>query len=472
MTRITSPIDGAAIADVVDTTVDELDAHFDRAAAAFESWRRLSPSQRGRHLFEVARIIRSRIDAIAELETANVGKLIADTRREAERAAACFEYYGGYADKALGTTVPVDERFHVFTTREPHGVVAGIVPWNAPFIFAAKKIAPAIAFGNTVVLKPALETPMTALLLVEIMAEAGIPEGVAQVVCGGPDVGAAMVEHPHTALVVFTGSDRAGSAVGSTAAARFVPSALELGGKSPQIVYADADLDAAVGGIVEGFAGSCGQMCIAGSRLLVEESVRDAVLDRLVERVEALRVGDPHDPATEVGPQVTATQAAKTRDFIAAGGEAGRLLAAASVPTAPELAGGNWVSPTVFGDVPADSQVARDEVFGPVLTVDTFEDRDDALRRAHDTEFGLAAGVWTGDVGRALSTARDLRVGTIWVNTYRILNDAVPFGGLGRSGYGRENGTEAPLLYTWPKSVWVSTTPGVPPSYRKHPRDS
>jgi acyl-CoA reductase-like NAD-dependent aldehyde dehydrogenase len=467
MTAITSPIDGSRLADVADTAPAALEQMFDLAMAAWDDWRRITPADRGRFLFETARIIRSRVDEIAALETANCGKLIADTRREVLRAAACFEYYGGYADKVTGTTVPVDIRFHTYTTREPYGVVVGIVPWNAPFIFAAKKIAPAIAFGNSVLLKPALETPLTARLLGEILAEAGTPPGVAQIVCGGADVGAAMVSHAHTALVVFTGSDRGGAAVGAAAAQRFVPTALELGGKSPQIVFADADLDAAVDGIVEGFAGSCGQMCIAGSRLLVDAVIRREVTERLAERVGTLRVGDPRDPATQVGPQATAAQAAKTRDFIAEGTRSGTLVAEAEVPSGPSLVGGNWVAPTVFADLPTDSRVVRDEIFGPVLTVESFDHPDDALRMAHATDFGLAAGVWTSDVGRALGTARELRVGTIWVNTYRILNDAVPFGGIGRSGYGRENGTEAPGLYTWPKSVWISTEPGVPPSYRK-----
>ncbi|MEO6158517.1 MAG: aldehyde dehydrogenase family protein, partial [Ilumatobacteraceae bacterium] len=373
----------------------------------------------------------------------------------------------GYADKATGTTVPVDPQFHTYTTREPHGVVAGIVPWNAPFIFAAKKIAPALAFGNVVVLKPALETPLTALLLIEILAEAGLPPGVAQVACGDAALGAAMVTHPQTSLVVFTGSDRAGAAVGSAAAARFVPSVLELGGKSPQIVFADADVEAAVDGIVEGFAGSCGQMCIAGSRLLVDAAISGEVIDRVAARVNGLRVGDPRDPGTQVGPQATAAQAAKTLEFIVDGTRQGTLLASAKTPSSPELAGGSWVAPTVFTDLLEDSRLLRDEIFGPVLTVETFDHEDAALTRAHATEFGLAAGVWTSDVGRALTIARELRVGTIWINTYRILNDAVPFGGVGRSGYGRENGTEAQLLYTWTKSVWVSLRPGVPASYKK-----
>ncbi len=467
--EVTSPIDGSTIATIELHDESSLDAVVARAVAAADRWRRTPPRERAALLFAVARRIREELDDIAELETRNCGKLLADTRREVERAARCFEYYGGYADKVTGTVVPVGDGFHTYTTREPYGVVAGIVPWNAPFVFAAKKIAPALAFGNVSILKPALETPLTAMRLGELLDECGAPPGVAQVVGGGPDVGRGLVADPRVDLVVFTGSDGAGRHVGATAAERLVPSALELGGKSPQLVFADADLDAAAAGVVEGFAGSCGQMCIAGSRLFVERSVHDEFVDRLVARVAALRVGDPRLASSQVGPQATAAQAAKTREYVADAKRSGRVLAETPLEVPDDLTAGNWVAPVAFADLPVDHRAVRDEIFGPVLSVAAFDDADEALALAHDTEFGLAAGLWTGDIGRAHRLASDLRVGTVWVNTYRILDDMVPFGGVGQSGYGRENGTEAPALYTWAKSVWVSVEPGVPQPYRKDP---
>lgn len=472
MTAVLSPITGEVIEDVAATTPRGLDAVLRAAEAAAPHWRAVPASERGRLLVEIGRRMRARAAEIAELETLNTGKLPADTRREADRAAACFEYYGGWADKAHGTVVPVPGPFHTYTTREPYGVVAGIIPWNVPYFFAAKKIAPALAFGNAVVLKPAAETPLTALLLGrivgEVLAEAGHPAGVAQVVHGGGDLGRALVEDPRVRLVVFTGSDATGARVGAAAAAHFAPSALELGGKSPQLVFADADLDAAAAGVVEGFTGSCGQMCIAGSRLYVQREVFPDVLERVARRVGELRVGDPRAAGTQVGPQVTAAQAAKTRAFVDGGTARGaRVVAQAGTPAEPELAGGNWVAPTVFTGVPAGDPLLTEEVFGPVLCAEPFDDEDDAVRLAHDTRFGLGAGVWTGDPGRAHRLADALRVGTVWVNTYRILSDMVPFGGVGASGYGREGGTDAVHLYTWTKSVWLSTSPGVPAGYRK-----
>ncbi|MFI2664209.1 aldehyde dehydrogenase family protein [Micromonospora carbonacea] len=472
MSLIRSPITGDAIREVADVTPAGLDDAFDAARAAAPVWRAVPPTERGRLLVEVGRRMRARIDEVAELETLNTGKLVADTRREAERAAGCFEYYGGYADKVVGSVIPVPGPFHTYTLREPYGVVAGIIPWNVPYFFAAKKIAPALAFGNVSLLKPAQETPLTALLLGEIVAEvlagAGLPGGIVQVLAGGGELGRALVSDPRTDMVVFTGSARTGAAVGSAAAAHFAPAALELGGKSPQLVFADADLDAAVAGVVEGIVGSCGQMCIAGSRLYVQAAVYPQFLDRLADRVRGLRVGDPRMAGTQVGPQVTQAQADKTGEYIARGqADGGRLIAQAELPTAPELAGGYWVPPTVLADVDPKSPLLQEEVFGPVLAVDRFTDEVDAVELAHRTRFGLAAGVWTGDPGRAHRMAAALRVGTVWVNTYRILSDLVPFGGVGHSGYGREGGADAVGLYTWTKSVWLATDPGVPSTYGK-----
>ena len=467
MSSIYSPITGEVVAEIADATLADVDNALERATASFEKWRKVTPSARGRILIKVGQLIRENADEISALETLNTGKRLADTKREAIRAAECFEYYGGYADKVVGTVVPVPGDFHAYTEREPYGVVVGIIPWNVPFFFAAKKIAPAIAFGNVSVLKPALETPLTALKLQEILLQAGIEEGVVQVLTGGSEIGKKLVSDHRTKLVVFTGSDKSGAAVGSAAAAHFAPAALELGGKSAQLVFADADLNAALDGVVEGITGSCGQMCIAGSRLYVEEKISADFIAGIKKRFDALVVGDPREKQTQVGPQVTALQAAKTLEYIEiAKQDGGKVLSSTQLNLASQISKGFFVPPTAFTDLPNSSLSVQEEIFGPVLSISTFKNEEDALLKAHDTHFGLAAGVWTSDSSRAHRMAAELRVGNIWVNTYRILSDLMPFGGVGSSGYGREGGTDAPNLYTWTKSVWISKTPGLPSGYR------
>lgn len=468
MSKIYTPITGAVIAEIPDATLAQVDDALDLATQAFKSWRNTAAGERGRILVKVGALIRENVTEIAELESLNTGKRIADTTREVLRAAECFEYYGGYADKVIGTVVPVPGEFHAYTEREPYGVVVGIIPWNVPFFFAAKKIAPAIAFGNTSILKPALETPLSALKLQEILDLAGVPKGVAQVITGGSDVGKKLVSDLRTKLVVFTGSDKSGAAVGASAAAHFAPSALELGGKSAQLVFADADLDAALDGVVEGITGSCGQMCIAGSRLFVQESIAKEFIAKIKVRFESLIVGDPRDVKTQVGPQVTQVQAAKTLEYIEiAKRDGGEVIASTKLGLTGELASGYFVPPTAFVNLPRTSLSVQEEIFGPVLVISTFTDEADALAKASDSNFGLAAGIWTSDIGCAHRLASDLRVGNIWVNTYRVLSDLMPFGGVGNSGYGREGGTDAPNLYTWSKSVWIAKSPGLPAKYRE-----
>ncbi|WCN78667.1 aldehyde dehydrogenase family protein [Micromonospora sp. LH3U1] len=465
MVDVVSPIDARVLTRVASTSPAEVDAAVRAARAAQPAWARRTGSDRGRILHAVADLIEARLDELAETETRNTGKILSDTRREVRRAAGSFRYYAGWADQVRGETIPVGPEYHTYTVPEPHGVVAGVIPWNVPFFFAAKKIAPALAFGNACVLKPAEETPLTALRLGELLTEAGLPDGLVRVLPGGRETGAALVSHPDVDLIVFTGHHETGKAIARAAAANLTPVALELGGKSPQILFPDADLDRAVDAVILGVFASCGQMCIAGSRLVLHESIYDEVLDRVAERVRALRVGDPFDEQTDLGPQITAAQRDKTVAFIAESTGAGRLVAQAALPDTERLRNGFYVAPTVFDRLDDDARLLREEVFGPILAVSSFRDDAEALRLANDTEFGLAAGVWTADIARAHRFAGQVRAGTVWINTYRVLSDLVPFGGVGLSGYGRENGTEAARLYLRPKSVWTSLASGTPQGY-------
>ncbi|MFI7078562.1 aldehyde dehydrogenase family protein [Micromonospora sp. NPDC049903] len=465
MAEVVSPIDARVLARVAPAAPEEVHAAVRAARAAQPAWARRTGSERGRILHAVADLIEAAVEELAEIETRNTGKILSDTRREVRRAAGSFRYYAGWAEQVRGETIPVGVEYHTYTVPEPHGVVAGVIPWNVPFFFAAKKIAPALAFGNACLLKPAEETPLTALRLAGLLAEAGVPEELVAVLPGGRETGAALVSHPDVDLIVFTGHHDTGKAIARAAAEHLTPVALELGGKSPQVVFGDADLDRAVDAVVLGVFASCGQMCIAGSRLVVHESVYDEVLDRVAERVRGLRVGDPFDDDTDLGPQITSAQRDKTAQFIAETRSAGRLVAQAALPDDERLRDGFYVPPTVFDRLDAQARLLREEVFGPVLAVSSFRDDAEALRLADDTDFGLAAGVWTADIARAHRFAGQVRAGTVWINTYRVLSDLVPFGGVGLSGYGRENGTEAARLYLRPKSVWTSLTAGTPQGY-------
>ncbi|MFF0718137.1 aldehyde dehydrogenase family protein [Micromonospora sp. NPDC003816] len=465
MAEVVSPIDARVLARVAPASPDEVHAAVRAARAAQPAWARRTGSERGRILHAVADLIEAAVEELAEIETRNTGKILSDTRREVRRAAGSFRYYAGWAEQVRGETIPVGVEYHTYTVPEPHGVVAGVIPWNVPFFFAAKKIAPALAFGNACLLKPAEETPLTALRLAGLLTEAGVPEDLVAVLPGGRETGAALVSHPDVDLIVFTGHHDTGKAIARAAAEHLTPVALELGGKSPQVIFGDADLDRAVDAVVLGVFASCGQMCIAGSRLVVHESVYDEVLDRIAERVRGLRVGDPFDDDTDLGPQITSAQRDKTAQFIAETRAAGRLVAQAALPDDERLRDGFYVPPTVFDRLDAQARLLREEVFGPVLAVSSFRDDAEALRLADDTDFGLAAGVWTADIARAHRFAGQVRAGTVWINTYRVLSDLVPFGGVGLSGYGRENGTEAARLFLRPKSVWTSLTAGTPQGY-------
>jgi aldehyde dehydrogenase (NAD+) len=382
--------------------------------------------------------------------------------------ASWYRYYGGMADKVLGEVIPVDRPGSLnYTVPEPYGVVAAILPWNSPLRLAAWKIAPALAAGNAVVLKPSEHASASNLVFNELFQQAGFPAGIVNVVTGfGPDVVPALVAHPLVRKVSFTGGVAAGTLVGELAARHLKPCTLELGGKSPQIVFEDADLDRAADGISAGVFASGGQTCLAGSRLLVHSRVHDEMLGRIVDRAKQVRLGDPSDPETDVGPVATAAQYQAIKRHIASAVAQGAVLAFGG-----ETGDGRFIGPAVFDRVARDSPLFREEVFGPVLAVTCFDDESEAIDLANDVPFGLAAGVWTRDVARAHRVARQVQAGTVWVNTYRNTVPQSPFGGYRASGLGRESGFEGIREYLQVKSVWVDLhgLPRVRPEIRVQP---
>ncbi len=459
---VVSPIDGNSIGTVRRHSAEDAHAALMRARTGSTTWAAMTPSERGRVLVEAGRRLREQSAEFAAIDTINAGRSPQDSLRSTLRAADCLEYYGGFADKVTGETIPVRGEFHTYTSREPYGVVVGIVPWNNPLFFATKKLAPALAFGNAIVLKPAEETPLSALRIVDLLRQCGLPDGVADVMVGGADVGAALTSDENTDLIVFTGSSATGRSVARAAADRLIPVCLELGGKSAQLVFDDCDFDRAIEGVISGAFASCGQMCIAGSRVFVQRRIAHKFITTLSDRVNSLVSGDPRQDGVNIGPQVTETQRSKTVRLIESGIKDGAsVLARGSIDSRSAGSRGFYVAPIVFGDTDLSMAIVREEVFGPVACVATFDTEDDAIRMARETEFGLAAGVWTESVGRAHRMASRLPVGNVWINSYRTLLDNVPFGGVGMSGYGREGGSAAAELYTRVKSVWTSTARGM-----------
>jgi aldehyde dehydrogenase (NAD+) len=457
--QVTYPYTGETWATVPDGGPEDVDAAVAAARECFESeaWQSLTATDRGELLYAHADLLADRVEELGRLETLSNGKLIREMRSQAASLPRWYRYYAGLADKVEGRTLPVeDERMFTVTLREPYGVVGAITAWNSPLKLLTYKLATAIAAGNTVVAKPSEVAPVTAVRLAELATEAGFPPGAFNVVIGGSDAGKALAEHDDVDKLAFTGGTEAGRAVGRAAADRSAPVTLELGGKSATVVFPDADIETAVTGIVKGIFAASGQSCIAGSRLLVHEDVRDEVLDRLVDRAESIDLGDPMDEATEMAPIATEEQFEKVMRYVEVGRDEGATL----------LTGGErrsvgpcdrFVEPTIFADVTNDMRIAREEIFGPVLSVLTFADEDDAVEMANDSPFGLAAGIWTTDVRRAIRVSRALEAGVVWVNTYRKSSVTTPFGGYKESGVGREKGIEGIDEYLQTKSVWFET---------------
>jgi aldehyde dehydrogenase (NAD+) len=437
---------------------DERDVEAAVAAArkAFDEgpWPRMSPHERGRIVWKLGELIQQNLDEMARLESLCTGKTLFDSGKvEIPFAAEVFRYYAGWASKIHGETLQLRENAFTFTLRHPVGVVGAIVPWNFPFLLSSWKIAPALAAGNTVVLKPASQTPLTALKFAELCQQAGLPEGVFSVVTGpGGKVGMALVRDPRVDKIAFTGSTDVGKQIMREAAGTLKRLSLELGGKSPNIVFADADMEAAIRGAMTGIFYNKGEVCAAGSRLFLEERIHDEFVAKLTERVKGLKVGDPMDKATRMGPVVSKQQMETVLSYIEAGKREGARLVAGGSRVGSK---GYFIEPTIFDGVTNRMKIAREEIFGPVLSVIPFKSVEDGIAEGNSTAYGLAAAVWTRDVGKALKAARAIRAGTVWVNAYNLFDAALPFGGFKESGFGREMGSAGLDHYTEVKSVWV-----------------
>ena len=443
----------------------------DRAARAAHKaftageWPRLNATKRGALLRKLADLIGDKSKQLAEIEVRDNGKLYAEMSVQTAYMAQWYYYYGGLADKIEGAVIPTDKPDMLnYTRHEPLGVVAAITPWNSPLLLTAWKLAPALAAGNTVVLKPSEFTSVSVLEFMKLIEQAGFPPGVVNVVTGfGPDVGMPLVEHPLVAKVAFTGSDRTGTLIYQTAAKGLKRVSMELGGKSPNIVFDDAHLENAVKGVISGIFAATGQTCIAGSRLLVQQSIHDQFVEKLVAFAKTAKMGNPMSMETQVGPVTNPPQFKKILDYIdVAKGEGAKPVLGGGRATRPECGDGWFVEPTIFTGVKNSMRIAQEEVFGPVLSVIPFKDEEEAVAIGNDIVYGLAAGVWTQNMRRALTMSERLQAGTVWVNTYRAVSYLSPFGGYKRSGLGRESGQEMILEYLQTKSVWISTAQEVP----------
>ena len=459
-----NPYTGEVWAEIARGTAADAKLAVAVAKDALTAWNAIRPADRGRLMNRLADLVESNAESLAATEVRDNGKLYAEMVRQMSATAEWFRYYAGLADKIEGSVVSTGKQtMFTFTRLEPLGVVALITPWNSPLLLLAHKLAPALAAGNVAVIKPSEFASASTLQFAELFAQAGFPPGVVNVVTGfGTEVGASLVEHEDVAKISMTGSEAGGRVINETAARDFKHVSLELGGKSPNIVFEDADFEAAVCGAIAGIFAASGQTCIAGSRLLVQRSIHDRFVARLVEVASAAQTGDPMAPDTNVGPIATPPQYEKVLHYIKVAREEG---AQCVLGGGPDARGGRFISPTVFTNVNNSMRIACEEVFGPVLAVIPFDTEDEAFQIANDTRYGLAAGVWTNDMGRALRASKALKAGTVWVNTYRLGAVSMPFGGVKASGIGREGGVEALKEWLETKSVWISDKPDTSPPF-------
>jgi acyl-CoA reductase-like NAD-dependent aldehyde dehydrogenase len=457
-----NPHDGSELAQVAEAKAADIDRAVEAAAAAFPKWSRMAAADRGRILLRLADLIEAKTDELARLESLDTGHPIRDSRGlDVPRTAATFRYFGGMADKLQGSIVPVDAGFLNYVLREPLGVVGQIVPWNFPLMFTSWKMGPALAAGNTIVLKPAELTPLSTLRIGELMAEAGMPEGVVNLLPGyGAIAGQHLAEHPGVAKIAFTGSTLTGRKIVEASAGNLKRVQLELGGKGANIVFGDANIKAAINH-------NQGQACIAGSRLLLQDTIADEFLDGFLKLAQSIRVGDPLDPDTEMGPLTSAGHRDRVLSYCdIAFQQGGEVLTGGKAPDDPKLAKGYYMLPTVVKAQPQD-RVCQEEVFGPFVSVTTFKDEEEVVGIANGTVYGLGGGLWTSDLQRAHRVANRMRAGMVWINSYKRVNPGSPFGGVGASGYGREMGFEAMHDYTDAKSIWVNVDANLPPWYKR-----
>jgi aldehyde dehydrogenase (NAD+) len=456
-----NPATGEVLTQIVEASAEDVDRAVQASRRAYEDrngpWRKMSASQRGQLLWRLADLVEKNIDELAELETLDNGKPIFESRYvDMPMVIDVLRYYAGWSTKIHGETVNTSETAFTYTLREPVGVVGLIVPWNFPLLLASWKLGPALACGNTVVIKPAEQTPLTALRFGELAIQAGVPAGVLNIVTGGPETGKAVVRHPGIDKIAFTGSTAVGKEIMRGSADTLKRVTLELGGKSPNIVFADSDIDSAVKGAINGIFYGKGEVCNAGSRLFVENKVQDEFLDKVVARAKKMQPADPLDPKTRMGAIVSQEQMHTVLSYIEAGKKEGAKLIAGGNRVSVDGSKGFFIEPTIFGDVRNDMKIAREEIFGPVLATLKFDDVDEVIQLANNNPYGLAAAVWTRDVKKAHLVSRQLRAGTVWINTYGLMDAALPFGGYKSSGFGRELGMNAIEHYTEVKTVWMN----------------
>jgi acyl-CoA reductase-like NAD-dependent aldehyde dehydrogenase len=462
-----NPHDNSVIAEVSMAGHADVDRAVAAAKAAFPKWSNMAAADRGRLLLKLADAIEANGDRLARLESIDTGHPIRDTRNlDVPRTAATFRYFGGMADKFEGSVIPVEQGFLNYLMREPVGIVGQVVPWNFPLMFTSWKMAPALAAGNCVIMKPAELTPLSSLAIAELMAEVGFPAGVVNILPGlGHVAGQYIAEHPEIGKVAFTGSTAVGRKIVQASSGNLKKVQLELGGKGANIVFGDANIDAVVQGSAFGIFHNQGQACIAASRMIVHESIADEVLEKFVALARSIRIGDPLDPQTEMGPLTSRQHRDRVLSYVdVAREQGGRVLSGGKSPDDAALAHGCYVEPTIVEAKPTD-RVSQEEVFGPFMTVTTFRTDEEALAIANGTEYGLGAGLWTRDLQRAHLIAREIHSGMVWVNCYKRVSPGSPFGGVGASGYGREMGFEAMREYTQAKSVWVNVDAQIPPYF-------